>query len=57
MYMIRIYDTLNRCREFRVKHYEYAVERINHYKYNWPFYDFATLAYFNGEFWEELEVY
>lgn len=57
MYMIRIYATVGGCRQFNVAHYEYAIQRINHYRNNWPFFKFATLAFFNGEFWEELEQF
>lgn len=54
MYKVRIYSTVGRVREFNVKSYDYAIERINHYMNNWKFFLDATLAYFNGEFWEEV---
>lgn len=54
--MFRIYSTTGGCREVKVRHYEYAMERINHYRKNWPFFSFATLAEFDGVCWVEIPV-
>lgn len=54
MYLVRIYTKNGQCREIIVKQYEYALERIEHYKNSWPLYAFHTLSHFNGEFWYEV---
>lgn len=54
MYKIRIFTTTGRCREFNVKDYDYAIERIESYKNNYKLYSFHTLSYFDGACWVEL---
>ena len=54
MYMFRIYSTIGSCREIMVTSYDFAIERINHYKNNWKFFNFATLAHFDGVCWIEI---
>lgn len=56
MYMFRIYATTGGCREITVRSYDYAISRIEHYRKNWPFFEFATLAEFNGVCWVELPI-
>ena len=54
MYKITIYTTLGNCREFRVRDYNHALKRIEHYKNHWSFYKFHTLVMFNGVCWIEV---
>lgn len=62
MYMLKIYATItdengyNKCRVQKYASYDFALERLEHFRKNWKFFSFATLAYFNGEFWEEIPV-
>lgn len=53
--MVTIYSTTGSCRQFIVTSYDYALARIDYYKNNWKFYKFATLAYFTGECWVEIQ--
>ena len=55
MYRVRIHTTAGTCREFKVEHYDYALERIEHYRNNWALFKFATLAVFD-ECWIEIPV-
>lgn len=57
MYMFRIHSTTGHCKEVRVKSYEFAIKRINHYRNNWQYFKAATLAYFDGVSWCEIECF
>lgn len=54
MYMFRIYDIFGGCRQIKVKSYDFAIERINHYKNDWKLFKFATLSHFDGLCWLEI---
>ena len=54
-YKCKIFTHTGLCKEFRVATYDFAIERINHFRNNWEHYYFATLVYFDGVCWIELE--
>lgn len=56
MYKVRIFTTTGRVREFTVTHYDYALERVEHYRNNYRLFDDAVVLYFNGVCWEEVAV-
>lgn len=51
--IVRIYTTTGKCRETMANSIETAKARVERNK-EWAFFQFATIAVFNGVCWEEV---